>query len=165
MEILNTEQMMFAEVQHDSIVKEYAKRIKIEETINQIGDSQMELSPGMEVLAMVLDTISGRNPLYRLTKFFEQKNAELLPGTAIEADRFCDTNPSRAMGKIFNAGTLKIFSRLTQNSLFEFDVDARRLGFDTTSIEEKPKFGRGGPDLPKEKHAWYCAMSMSFPPP
>ena len=88
--------------------------------VDRLVDSQMDLSPGMAILAMVLDTLSGRTPLYRLTEFFEEKDTELLLGSAIEADRFCDTNLGRAMDKIFETGTLKIFSQLSQNAISAF---------------------------------------------
>ena len=83
---------------------------------------------------MVLDTLSGRTPLYRLTEFFEEKDAELLLGTAVGAERFCDYNLGRSMDKIFETGTHKIFSRLAQTALTVFGVDPRRLNFDTTSV-------------------------------
>jgi len=134
MQKLNTDQMTFTEARHLPIVKQYAKRLNLVETINQFVDTQMELSPGIAILAMVLDTLSGRTPLYRLTEFFEEKDVELLLGSAIEPERFCDTNLGRSMDKIFEAGTLKIFSQLAQNALKVFDVDPRRLNFDTTSI-------------------------------
>ena len=134
MDTLNTEQMTFTNAMHLPIVKQYAKRINLVETINQLVDSQMELSPGMAILAMVLDTLSGRTPLYRLTEFFEEKDTELLLGSAIEPERFCDTNLGRAMDKIFETGTLKIFSQLAQNAIAVFDVDARCVHFDTTSV-------------------------------
>jgi len=134
MEKLNTEQMTFTDARHLPIVKQYAKRINLVETINRLVDSQMDLSPGLAILAMVLDTISGRTPLYRLTEFFEEKDTELLMGSAIEPDLFCDTNLGRAMDKIFETGTLKIFSQLSQNAISVFDVDARRVHFDTTSV-------------------------------
>ena len=134
MEKLNTDQMTFTAVKHLPIVKQYARRINLVETINQLVGSQMDLSPGMAILAMVLDTISGRTPLYRLTEFFEEKDTELLLGTAIEPDLFCDTNLGRAMDKIFETGTLKIFSQLSQNAISVFDVDARRVHFDTASV-------------------------------
>ena len=134
MEKLNTEQMTFTNARHLPIVKEYAKRINLVETINEIVGSQMDLSPGMAILAMVLDTLSGRTPLYRLTEFFEEKDTAVLLGTAIDSGRFCDTNLGRAMDKIFEAGTLKIFSQLAQNAISVFDVDARRVHFDTTSV-------------------------------
>ncbi len=134
MEKLNTEKMTFTDARHLPIVKQYAKRINLVETINHLVDSQMDLSPGMAILAMVLDTLSGRTPLYRLTEFFEEKDTELLLGSAIEPDCFCDTNLGRAMDKIFETGTLKIFSQLAQNAISVFDVDARRVHFDTTSV-------------------------------
>ncbi len=97
-------------------------------------DTQMELSPGYAVLGMVLDTLSGRTPLYRLTEFFEEKDTELLLGESIEPERFCDTNLGRSMDKVFETGAQKIFSQLAQNALTAFEVDPRRLHFDTTSV-------------------------------
>jgi hypothetical protein len=41
------------------IVKEYARQIGLVETIDQMVDTQMELSPGMAVLAM----FSTRSPV------------------------------------------------------------------------------------------------------
>jgi len=134
MQLLNTEQMTITDARHMPIVKTYAKKIGLVETINQLVDTQMELSPGLAILGMVLDTLSGRTPLYRLTEFFEEKDTELLLGTAIEPERFCDTNLGRSMDKIFESGTQKIFSQLAQNALNVYEVDPRRLHFDTTSV-------------------------------
>jgi len=134
MQAVNTDQMTFTDARHMPIVKEYARQIGLVETIDQMVDTQMELSPGMAVLAMVLDTLSGRTPLYRLTEFFEEKDTELLLGHPIEADRFCDTNLGRSMDKIFDTGTQKIFSQLAQNALNAFDINARQVHFDTTSV-------------------------------
>jgi len=134
MEKLNTDQMTFTNARHLPIVKQYAKRIHLVETINGLANSQMDLSPGMAVLAMVLDTLSGRTPLYRLIEFFDEKDTELLLGSPVEPDRFCDYNLGRAMDKIFDTGTQKIFSQLAQNAITVFDVDPRRVHFDTTSV-------------------------------
>ena len=117
MKTINTEQMTFTEVRHLPIIKQYAKRLKLVETINALVDTKMELSPGIAILAMVLDTLSGRTPLYRLSEFFEEKDAELLLGSPIEQGLFCDTNLGRAMDKTYDTGTLKIFSQIAQNAL------------------------------------------------
>jgi len=130
----DTESMTITGVRHLPIVKAYAQKIGLVETIDRMVGSQMELSPGMAVFGMVLDTLSGRTPLYRLTEFFEDKDTELLLGTAIEPERFCDTNLGRSMDQIFETGTQKIFSRIAQNALTVFAVDPRRLHFDTTSV-------------------------------
>ena len=134
MQPLNTEQMIITDARHMPIVKAYAKKIGLVDTIDRLVDTQMELSPGMAVFGMVLDTLSGRTPLYRLTEFFEEKDTELLLGAAIEPERFCDYNLGRSMDKIFETGTQKIFSQLAQNALTVFNVDPRRLHFDTTSV-------------------------------
>ncbi len=134
MEPFNTDQMTITDARHLPIVKHYARRIGLEETINQLVDTQMELSPGIAILGMVLDTLSGRTPLYRLAEFFEEKDTELLLGTPIEPDLFCDYNLGRSMDKIFETGTQKIFSQLAQNALTAFEVDPRGVHFDTTSV-------------------------------
>ena len=131
---IDTEQMVITDVKHMPIVKAYAKKIGLVETIDRMVDTQMELSPGYVVLGMVLDTLSGRTPLYRLAEFFEEKDTKLLLGAPIEPERFCDTNLGRSMDKIFETGTQKIFSQLAQNALTAFDVYLRRLHFDTTSV-------------------------------
>ena len=134
MQLLNTEEIVITDAKHLPIVKAYARKIGIVETIDQMVNTQMELSPGYAILAMVLDTLSGRTPLYRLAEFFEEMDTELLLGSPIEPERFCDNNLGRSMDKIFESGTQKIFSKIAQNALRAFEVDPRRLHFDTTSV-------------------------------
>jgi hypothetical protein len=43
----------------------------------------MEVDAGTVVLALVLDTLSGRSPLYRLEEFFAQHDTALLLGKAV----------------------------------------------------------------------------------
>jgi len=64
-------------VKHLPIVKTYADRLGLVELINHLVPSEMDLSPGVYFLGMVLDTLSGRNPLYRLEHFFENQDTEL----------------------------------------------------------------------------------------
>lgn len=126
--------LTFSEVGHLPIVKDFAKKIRLVETLDAMVDSQMELSPGITVLAMVLDTLSGRTPLYRLEEFFEEKDVELILGHDVKADLFCDYNVGRALDKIYDTGTQKVFSQIAQNAVGVFEVDPRRVHFDTTSI-------------------------------
>lgn len=97
-------------------------------------NSQMELSAGNCILAMVLDTLSGRTPLYRLAEFFQEKDTELLLGDKIEPGLFSDYNVARVLDKIFDTGTQMIFSKIAQNAISIFDIDPQRVHFDTTSI-------------------------------
>jgi hypothetical protein len=59
MEPLDLQNLVFTEDSHLPIIKEYAKRIGLGHTIDRIVDSQMELKPGLAVLGMVIDTLSG----------------------------------------------------------------------------------------------------------
>ena len=61
---LDTDALTITDVGHLPIVKHYAKKIRLVETIDAMVQNQMQVSAGMTVLAMVLDTLSGRNPLY-----------------------------------------------------------------------------------------------------
>lgn len=126
--------LTYCDVGHLPIVKAFANKIGLVETFDTMVDSQMELSPGVCVLAMVLDTLSGRTPLYRLEEFFDEKDSELLLGHKVRTDCFSDHNVGRVLDKIFDTGTQKIFSKIAQNSIAVFDVDARQVHFDTTSI-------------------------------
>ena len=133
MKPLNTDQIIITHARHS--ISTTPAKIGLVETIDRFVDARWSGFPsGIMVLAMVLDTLSGRTPLYRLTEFFEEKDAELLLGTAVGTERFCDYNLGRSMDKIFETGTQKIFSQLAQNALTGFDVDPRRLHFDTTSV-------------------------------
>lgn len=60
------ESLTFSEGGHPPIVKDIAKKIKLAQTLDDLLDSQMDLSPGITVPAMVLDTLSGRTPLIAL---------------------------------------------------------------------------------------------------
>ena len=134
MQPLNTEQMIITDARHMPIVKAYAKKNRSGGNDRSYGrhPNGTESRPG--VFGMVLDTLSGRTPRYRLTEFFDEKDTELLLGKPVDPERFCDYKLGRSMDKIFETGTQKTFSQLVQNALTVFEVDPRRLNFDTTSV-------------------------------
>lgn len=72
--------------------------------------------------------------LYRLEEFFFEKDTELLLGSDVEPERFSDYNLGRVLDKIHQTGTQKVFSSIAQNAVTAFDIDAKRVHFDTTSV-------------------------------
>ncbi len=58
------------QVHHLPIVKAYADKIGVVEVINQLVPTEMDIDPGTIVLGMILDTLRGRSPLYRLQDSF-----------------------------------------------------------------------------------------------
>ena len=103
------ENLTFSEVGHLPIVRDFAKKINLIETVDTMVDSQMDLSPGITVLAMVIDTLSGRTPLYRLEEFFQEKDTELILGHNVKPALFSDYNVGRVLDKLYDTGTQKIF--------------------------------------------------------
>ena len=134
MALFPTEDLTFTDVRHLPIVKQFAKQIGLVDTVNTIVNTQMEISPGVVVMAMVLDSLSGRSPLYRLKEFFHEQDTELLLGVDVPVERFSDYNLGRVMDKIYDTGTQKIFSAIAKNAVDAFSVDTRKVNFDTTSI-------------------------------
>ena len=121
-------------VDHLPAVSAYCKKLGLVELVNNLVDSQMKVSPGIIVQGMVLDTLSGRSPLYRLEEFFELQDMELLLGEEFEAHDFNDTTVGRTLDKIYDAGTMKIFSEVARKAVRLFSVKMQYLHYDTTSV-------------------------------
>ena len=52
-------------VHHLPIIKAYADKLSLVNSINHLVPTEMEVDVGTVVLGLVLDTLSGRSPLYR----------------------------------------------------------------------------------------------------
>jgi hypothetical protein len=77
-------------VQHLPIVKAYADKLGLVGLINYFVPTEMDVDAGTVVLGLVLDTLSGRSPLYRLEEFFAHQDTELLLGKALPPQAFTD---------------------------------------------------------------------------
>jgi len=51
---------------------------------------ESDVSPGLVASAMILDTLSGRSPLYRFERFVSELDTELLLGEEVTAEKFND---------------------------------------------------------------------------
>jgi hypothetical protein len=94
------------------IAAAYCRRLGLVELVNSMIATQMELKPGLVVQAMVLDVLSGRNPLYHVEHFLAQQDIQLLLGEAVDAHAFNDTNLARSLDAMFECGTAKIVTEL-----------------------------------------------------
>ena len=87
-------------VQHLPLVKAYADKIGLVEAINAVVPTEMEVDPGTIVLGMILDTCSGRSPLYRLEAFFTHQDTALLLGQAVAPEAFQDDTVGRVLDRL-----------------------------------------------------------------
>jgi len=123
-----------AQVDHLPIIAHYARRLGLVEIVNALVPTEMEVEPGVIVLGLVLDTLSGRSPLYHLEKAFEDGDRELLFGQQIPPGYFNDDNVGRVLDHLFETGTQKIFSALSVCALERFALSTKHVHFDTTSV-------------------------------
>ena len=122
------------QVQHLPIVKAYADKIGLVEAINQLVPTEMAIDPGTMVLGMILDTLSGRSPLYRLEEFFTHQDTALLLGKAVPPGAFQDDTVGRVLERLYATGTMKVFTACAVRADRVFGFDKRYVHFDTTSI-------------------------------
>jgi len=122
------------QVQHLPIVKAYADKIGLVEAINQLVPTEMAIDPGPMVLGMILDTLSGRSPLYRLEEFFTHQDTALLLGKAVPPEAFQDDTVGRVLERLYATGTMKVFTACAVRADRVFGFDKRYVHFDTTSI-------------------------------
>ena len=122
------------QVQHLPIVKAYADKIGVVEVINQLVPTEMAIDPRTIVLGMILDTLSGRSPLYRLEEFFTHQDTALLLGKAVPPEAFQDDTVGRVLERLYTVGTMQIFTTCAVRADQAYGLDKRYVHFDTTSI-------------------------------
>ena len=96
-------------VDHLLIVKAFAETLGLVETLNRLVPSEMAVKSGIIVLGLVLDTLTGRSPLYRLEEFFEGRDTELLLGEFVPASAFNDDTVGRVLDLLFETSTTDLF--------------------------------------------------------
>ena len=122
------------QVQHLPIVKAYADQLGLVEVINQVVPTEMGVDPGTIVLGMLFDTLCGRSPLYRLEEFYTHQDTALLFGKAVAPEVFNDDTVGRVLDRLYDVGTMKIFTACAVRADQVYGLDKRYVHFDTTSI-------------------------------
>jgi len=120
-------------VQHLPILKAYADQLGLVSLINHYVPTEMEVDAGTVVLAMVLDTLSGRSPLYRLEEFFAQQDTALLLGKGVPPHALNDDTAGRVLDRLYDFGTMRLFTACAVRAAMRFSLERRYVHFDTTS--------------------------------
>ena len=120
-------------VHHLPIIKAYADQLGLVGLINHYVPTEMDVDAGTVVLGLVLDTLSGRSPLYRLEEFIAHQDTELLLGKALPAHAFNDDTVGRVLDRLYDMGTMKLFTACAVRAVTRFGLERRYVHFDTTS--------------------------------
>ncbi len=94
----------------------------------------MRVSPGKILIALVMNVLSGRSPLYRVEEFFRTRDVALLLGSDMTVKMLNDDAIGRVLDRIYEYGTWKIFSEVCVQAFRAFSVDASVVHHDTTSV-------------------------------
>lgn len=116
------------------IVSAFVKKIGVVEEINRLCPSEKDVSPGHVVMALILDTLSGRSPLYRLESSFKDMDLELLLGVDIKPSKLNDDAVGRGLDQVWEAGTGKLLTAVALRAVKMFSLDTSRVHHDTTSV-------------------------------
>jgi transposase len=96
-------------------------------------DPQQAMSTGLALKAMVLNVVTGRDPLYRLRSWAEELPLEVLLGGGVQPDHFNDSSVARHLDRFFAAGPEKIFNAAALRAIDVEGLSLDRLHNDTTS--------------------------------
>lgn len=115
------------------IVSAYARTLGLVEEVDRLCGFKRGVSDGQMVLALVLDALSGRSPLFRLPQAFAKLDTELLLGGAISPEKLNDDAVGRALDRIYEVGTGKVLSAVALRAVKLFDLNTAHVHHDTTS--------------------------------
>ena len=120
-------------VQHLPMIKAYADQRGLVSLIKHYVPTEMAVEAGTVVLALGLDTLSGRSPLYRLEEFFAQQDTALLLGKAVPPQALNDDTAGRGLDRLYDFGTRRLFTACAVRASIRFGLERRYGHFDTTS--------------------------------
>lgn len=122
------------DVCHLPIISAFCDKISLPGLIDNALNTQMDTSPGKIVKGLVLNTLSGRDPLYRVEDFFSHQDTDLLVGKDISSASFSDDNIGRVLDRIYDYGSSKLFSNISLEAVKEFNISTTKIHQDTTSV-------------------------------
>ena len=116
------------------IIANFLQKLGVTALVDRHVDSPQNIRSGQVVAGMVMDTLAGRSPLYKLHEFFIGQDTELIFGDKLEPSDFNDNNVGKVLDNIHAYGASKLFSQIAYQACQRYDLDDGYLHYDTTSV-------------------------------
>lgn len=116
------------------IVASFCRKLGIPALVDKHVVSPENISSGEVVMAMIMDTLTGRNPLYKVSETFQHQDIGLLFGREIELRHFNDNNLGKVLDNIHASGSSQLFSKIAWQACQTYNLDLKFQHFDTTSV-------------------------------
>ena len=126
-----------AAMDHLGLIAAICQDLKIAQRIDDLlpCNPQRKVSPGMAVLAMIINGLGFTNRrLYLTPQFFESKALERLIGPDFEAKDFTDYTLGHALDDIAAHGASKLFAQVAFGVAIDNNLLEEKNHLDTTSI-------------------------------
>ncbi len=122
------------------------------------------LSHGSAICVLVHNVLVSRDPLYRLTEWIEQLDANALGLDPEKKEAINDDRMGRALDQLADYGGRGVFFQLALRSIKLFRLDTTRIHFDTTSVLFKGQY-RSSTKTPRicHGHSNYVTNSIMWP--
>jgi Domain of unknown function (DUF4277) len=120
-------------VHHLPILKAYAAQLGLVSLLNHYVPTEMDVDAGTVVLALGLDTLSGRSPFYRLEDCFASHDTALLLGQVLPAAALNDAQVGRVLARLYACGTMKLCTACAIRAAARLGLHKRSGHCETTS--------------------------------
>lgn len=111
--------------------------IRLSEILDQLitwDEKQCRLSPGLRIKALVVNVLSHRRPLYKVTQAFQNYDLEVLFGAGVTPDALNDDALGRALDKLGETKPETIYLTLALTAMKIHGVTIKSMHGDTTSV-------------------------------
>ncbi|MDN5332622.1 MAG: hypothetical protein PWP45_1847 [Tepidanaerobacteraceae bacterium] len=119
------------------VISTIYRQLGFHDTINQMltwDEKQCLHDPATHILALVINILSGKRvALYKVHKFFEEKDTEVLFDHGVKPAHLNDDALARTLDKLYKANPKKVFSTLALKAVLQENVNISVLHGDTTN--------------------------------
>ena len=139
---------------HLPIVSGVYDQLKIGKKIDEVvswDKEKCKLSPGEAVKALILNILSGYDPLYMISEFYKDKDVEKLVGESINYTEINEFAIGRNLDKIYDSDAKKVYSHVVLTALKLENIDVKAIHWDTTSKSFSGDYERVIPEVQDDK--------------
>ncbi|MBC9786726.1 IS1634 family transposase [Heliobacterium chlorum] len=119
------------------IIADYCNELGMREIVNDVvrwDKDQWSITPGELLIAMVINLLISRSPLYRIRQFYENTDLDLIFGKGrVTLPVLHDRHFGELLDRMHEANPRLIFDMISTNAILRHDIDLTLLRSDTTS--------------------------------
>ena len=119
------------------VIAEVCRQIGLVKTIDKMtcwDEDRCKISPGLRMVAVIVNALMDRQPLMYLPPFFGDMDVQKLFGKGVQPEDINDHAVGRGLDKLAQAGPERVYARIAMRTLIEEDVKVDTIHADTTSM-------------------------------